>query len=527
MLLGNMGYAQNTPKSYISQLHLIQSDANSYNLKKIEKSTVKSIITSDQIELSIEKANSSKRVDLIRQNIFDNSVKIYTATKEITDQVIIPSNYLYMNEEEGESILLTQTEELLEVIVSNHDITEQLLQISDNELWVKTNKTELTPPPEYPCATEDSPSISIDYDEYYKIYKSNTQNPATIDLYLEIDYALYVKLNEDLNQTMIWVSQVFSQIDLLYSMHNIQINISGIKIWDQEDPYATNYSIRQILPQFGASLKNDFEGQAALFLSGKVGSGGLAWVDKLCAAYDPTNHSGPYGVNAYINTTVASGMTENYNARVIAHELGHIIGSQHTHMCVWGPNNNEAYDGCYSTQGDCNRGTIPEDGGTIMSYCYLNRDVGVNFHHGFGDEPGALLYAKVKQANCRTCSPGDPCDDGYSCTTNDAIDDYCDCVGLLKDVNHNNICDDDEACPDVNLNDICDMEEDCIDHINLDTMSVMDQFIMASKSIRGSRQMSSNNSLVLNAGNSVELLPGFEIQNNTSLTVVTTGCKEN
>lgn len=86
----------------------------------------------------------------------------------------------------------------------------------------------------------------------------------------------------------------------------------------------------------------------------------------------------------------------------MTHELGHVFGSRHTHSCVWN-GNNTPIDSCGSSQGfaedGCTGGPIPEEGGTIMSYCHLT-GVGVNFANGFGPQPSEKIKDFINNANC-------------------------------------------------------------------------------------------------------------------------------
>jgi len=83
--------------------------------------------------------------------------------------------------------------------------------------------------------------------------------------------------------------------------------------------------------------------------------------------------------------------TWSWTISVLAHEVGHQIGSPHTHACTWGDNWDTAIDCCGALAGmnecygDCNAEVpTPEDGGTIMSYCHYSRK-GINFNLGFGE----------------------------------------------------------------------------------------------------------------------------------------------
>ena len=100
--------------------------------------------------------------------------------------------------------------------------------------------------------------------------------------------------------------------------------------------------------------------------------------------------------------------TYSWTVEVITHELGHLMGSPHTHACVWN-GNNTAIDNCASSaQGSSAQGyscrttplTIPTEGGTIMSYCHLVSGVGINLSNGFGIQPANRILAAVNGGSC-------------------------------------------------------------------------------------------------------------------------------
>ena len=104
--------------------------------------------------------------------------------------------------------------------------------------------------------------------------------------------------------------------------------------------------------------------------------GGIAFLDQLCNK----KFRGGYGVSTvYLTATDIPGNPNAGNAFVwdvfvAAHEMGHNVGSPHTHNCYWSPPVDtcqlapqiDQTDGCFADQSL--RRVIP---GTIMSYCHL------------------------------------------------------------------------------------------------------------------------------------------------------------
>lgn len=69
--------------------------------------------------------------------------------------------------------------------------------------------------------------------------------------------------------------------------------------------------------------------------------------------------------------------TYSWTIGASTHEMGHSFSSPHTRQCLWN-GNNTPIDGCGILAGvngqftNCQTGPIPQNGGTIMSYCHLN-----------------------------------------------------------------------------------------------------------------------------------------------------------
>ena len=151
-------------------------------------------------------------------------------------------------------------------------------------------------------------------------------------------------------------------------------------------PYSGSDSY-QLLNQF-QSRRTSIEGDLGQLLSYKA-SGGIAVVDGLCERFTAYKLS-----FSSIGRSYKQVPNYSFTVMVMAHELGHLLGSQHTHACVWN-NNGTALDGCAGyTEGNCSTPGVPSNGGTVMSYCHLT-SAGINLTKGFGTQPGNLIRNKV------------------------------------------------------------------------------------------------------------------------------------
>lgn len=226
-----------------------------------------------------------------------------------------------------------------------------------------------------------------------------------VNWYWETDYDLYVSKGSVANVTT-YVQNVFNQVQTLYANDGVSITLKTLYVWSTVDPY-TGTTTSNYLDQFGVN-RTSFDGDLATLL-GTGGGGGIAWINGLC------NSQAKYKM-AYcgINNSYATVPTYSWTVEVVTHEQGHLLGSRHTHDCVWNGNNTKI-DGCGDnagyTSGTCANPGNPVGGGTIMSYCHLT-SVGINFNLGFGPQPQTLIVNNVNNAACLTnCSSG--------CTTPD------------------------------------------------------------------------------------------------------------
>jgi hypothetical protein len=221
-----------------------------------------------------------------------------------------------------------------------------------------------------------------------------------VRMYVETDYTLFQNKGSVANVTS-YVTGVFSQVSALYTNESINLTLHELYVWDVADPYTGPSSI-DYLNQFRDELNGVYNGDLA-HLVGINGLGGVAYLDVLCNGFFGVGYSS-------INSTYNNVPTYSWTIEVITHEIGHNLGSPHTHACVWN-GNNTAIDGCGPTAGysvGC-YGPLPSNGGTIMSYCHLLGNIGINFNNGFGPQPGDLIRDKVYNAACLDVCGGGQC----------------------------------------------------------------------------------------------------------------------
>lgn len=230
-----------------------------------------------------------------------------------------------------------------------------------------------------------------------------------VAIYYEIDYNLYQQNSSNTTTTTNWLTSVFNNLQTFYNNDGISIGLKSLYIWTNPDPYeGIGSSSADYLYKF-LDERCVFNGDVGQLLG--IDPGGLGGVaiglDGLCT---PNNYS-YCDLNGIAFSNVP---TYSWTINVMAHELGHLLGSPHTHGCWWN-GNNTAIDGCgqqagYS-EGDCAQGPIPSVivKGTIMSYCHLITGVGINFSNGFGTQPKNLILNNVNNAICLSTDCNNTC----------------------------------------------------------------------------------------------------------------------
>lgn len=227
--------------------------------------------------------------------------------------------------------------------------------------------------PAWMCETAESASLRKPRVSGAKHANKVQATMQTIEVALEGDSDYYTDNGSDETTATEYAEAVFAAVSDIYSRDlNTTLEISSFTLWTSADPY-TGTSASSMLSQLRNYWKANHAGVSrtiAHLYSGVNGIGGVAYIDGLCSKDNGYSVAGLNSTYKYPRTTYA------WDTDVTAHEIGHNVGSPHTHSCSWNP----PIDSCYTSEGGCFTQTVDRRG-TIMSYCHLtNQGTELKFH---------------------------------------------------------------------------------------------------------------------------------------------------
>jgi Metallo-peptidase family M12 len=194
-----------------------------------------------------------------------------------------------------------------------------------------------------------------------------------VNVAVEVDYELYQQFNYSEQAVRTYVADLFSAVSAVYRRDaNITIKPSFVRVWTTPaDPWTkfttldALYELQAYYNTYGTTIQRS----AVALLSGKQQmSGGIAYVDGVCASQGAYDTLVVGTLDGVINNTPGP---NTWDVVALAHELGHILGSNHSH-CTARADGGGSYDKCWGTETSssaCYAGPNIFTNGTIMSYC--------------------------------------------------------------------------------------------------------------------------------------------------------------
>lgn len=250
------------------------------------------------------------------------------------------------------------------------------------------------------CDTDEQPQAQMAQATEQLMEVAQSTNKC-VKIYFECEYDMFVSRGSSIQGTIDYMTGIYNVVKALYDNEYVTTAISEIFVWNTPDDYPTT-STRDALFSFQARRGSSFNGNLAHLVSrGAPTGGGVAYLDVTCNKLSAFAYS-------YIHGSYNQFPTYSWTVNVIAHEMGHNLGSPHTHACSWNVNGtaSQMIDGCGPnkgyTEGSCPVAPLPTNGGTVMSYCHLVSGVGINFNNGFGPLPGDRIRSRVYNASCLT-----------------------------------------------------------------------------------------------------------------------------
>ncbi len=346
--------------------------------------------------LPINRGNNTVTVLLYKTDISPNGLKTETSDGKIYTPERAPVNYrgAILNNSSSIAAFTFSDNEVMGLVSGNG--ANYVIGKMDGfgpQKHIIYNDADLIAPFNFDCGTNTLAS---------PITKDNggasTMSVNCVDWYWEIDNDVFVGKGSLANVNT-FVNGIFNQVSTLYANDGISITLQTVYVWTTTDPY-TGTSTSNYLSQFGTN-RTSFAGDLATLI-GYGGGGGVAYINGLCSS---TQYKMAYaGISSSYNTVP----TYSWTVEVVTHEQGHQLGSNHTHDCVWNGNNTRI-DNCgpaagYSS-GSCVAGPIPSKG-TIMSYCHLSPNPGIDLSLGFGPQPTARMLDRINAASCLSACSG-------------------------------------------------------------------------------------------------------------------------
>jgi len=356
---------------------------------------------------------TSIKLDLVKVNPFTDDYESYYSNNSLIKKEAVGLHYWGIADDDINSLVSVSIfpNNQVEGIISfnnergTYNFGKKSVNTTDNTHVIYNDK-DITLTHEFICKAIDEETQQNQIKNVDEIVLQNENN--CVRQYAEINNGLYVQLTNAGINPETWAETFYSQIAAMYAQEEIVYKLHELKIWNTPDPYFVSGGT--YLNSFKDILGINYDGDLAQLLAPMQGYG-IAYLNQLC---------NKLYAKSVVTVTITYPQLPLYSWNIIAatHEVGHNLGSPHTHTCAWnGPNGylypgGTAIDGCGVSAGyseGCTAPLPPPGGGTVMSYCHILPSVGTTPSNGFGLQPGNRIRDRVYNASClSTCAAPPP-----------------------------------------------------------------------------------------------------------------------
>lgn len=400
----------------------LSTTLNGFDLLELNTASVSNLREAKPslIELNIPASGVSIKLELLQQDINTSNDFSFNSlsgdgkkTLVSSDQGLHYKGYINNDPNSIASFSCFENGEVM-IVFSNASDNYTLGLIKGNtSRYVLYRNMQMRTPLPFTCHTDDDPA----YDLTANLPRITNDDPPVqgipavlcqkVRFYWEATNKLYFNnFSSNLTNTQNYITGVFNQVATMYANEGIKVELAATSVWTTIDPYNTTSSSSG-LNDFRSRWNlqgNNFTGDLAMLVDGgSTNNGGVAYLlSSICSRGSAYAYSNVYGT---YNTVP----TYSWDVEVLTHEIGHNMGSHHTHWCGWMTGFNGAcgaIDNCYTVEttttctgclATTNTNPSAPTGfkGSVMSYCHLRSGIGISLANGFGPLPQGVIRTIV------------------------------------------------------------------------------------------------------------------------------------
>lgn len=384
-----------------------------YSILTLDKNKLISLITSRDeniiLKLPVSRTGSLE-LKLFKAALYSDSYKMSSISKGLKTEQQVNKGIFYrgiINNDEKSIVCLNVYGDYISGFYSDKSGNYEFGQLgasTEQYICYKTSD-EINKTP-FGCELGDNEEAFVK--NITNSIPKGTSSARPMKIYFQTDYQLYLDIGQNTQQLNNYVTTIFNYVATIYQNENLPIQLDRLEYWLSPDPYAGDNTFH-LVKQFAAFMQDDYNLDIYNMLTTRLGDNNAIarGIRVLCNPYDPSDSSGRYTCSSIALNVIPPYPGYSNVALAVGHEMGHIIGSRHTHACVWpvfASGGIGSIDTCVITgeNSPCyGFGTQPNpiDNGTLMSYCDLGGG-NVNASLGFGSLPGDTCRLRYNQAPC-------------------------------------------------------------------------------------------------------------------------------